>query len=147
LVQSPSLAHGLLQPPAVQAYGAQSFPFDVWQLPRPSHWFLAMMLPSHVEAAHVVPWATSVHAPPPLHVPVRPQVPGCAGHCARGSTPDFTGAQVPLEPPVFVPRQDTHVPLQAESQQTPSLVQFPVEHSLQAPPLQSAAWHAAPLAF
>ena len=77
------------------------------------------MPPEHDDAAHEVPAGRSPHAPlTPLHIPV---VHPASAHSPAGSVPAATGAQAPSLWPVCAATQLSHIPVQAELQQTPSL--------------------------
>jgi hypothetical protein len=89
-----------------------------------------MVLPlQEVVPVHVFPFAPKAHFRAPSQRPVAPHSVEPAAHSLSGSVPVVTGAQVPLALPVLVARQDSQVPLQSASQQTPStLEQAPLAH-------------------
>jgi hypothetical protein len=106
----------------------------------PSHTPLETALFALAQLVNVqeLPRPATAQAPLPSHRPVVPQVfsESCP-HCSYGSSVARTLPQVPLLPPLFLARQETHVPAQAVLQHTPSL-QKPLVQSLpctQAEPL------------
>ena len=110
----------------------------VWQMPAPlqvlAGWAVAT---EHDAAMHTVPCVHLRQAPPPSHMPSRPQVDVASGaHSSSGSVPPTIERQSPSAAAVLEAEQATQLPVQALSQQTPS-TQLPLPHSaapVQAPP-------------
>jgi hypothetical protein len=122
-----------LQAAPAQAYGVQSTDSGVPQDPVPVQVAdPSALFPLQVAAAHttLVP-GIAAHAPAPSQVPGAPQMMSVpAGHSLSGSDPATIAPQTPSAPfPFFRDVQAWHVPLQALSQQTPS-VQNPEAQSV-----------------
>jgi hypothetical protein len=103
------------QAPAAEQYAALSQSVSLVH-------FVEQAVPSglHPKPPHGVELAR--HARAPLHTllvrtPIEHAPPG---QSVRGSLPSSTGPQVPSDFPVAAARHDSHVPLHAPSQQTPS---------------------------
>ena len=102
------------------------------------------VVPLHDAAAQLTLLAASVQAPPPLQVPVLPQVPLALQRACGSVTVLATLAQVPALP---VTLHAWQVGQLAVPQQTPS-TQFPLPHSWlekQATPLALTGTHAPPV--
>jgi hypothetical protein len=82
--------------------------------PMPSHPAEVSTVPTHRLAPHEVPRLGKLQAPPPLQVPPHDPVPK---HSSSGSCPPGQKVQRPSDP---VMPHDSHDPVHAESQQTPS---------------------------
>lgn len=121
--QSPFVVHEVLQAPPEQAKGAQFWPeAGIEQVPLPSQLGVLRTVPWQMGEPHSVPEGWSWQAPAPLQNPVMPQLEaGWAVHSSSGSVLGGMKPQMPSGPPPFFAEVHAwQVPLQAESQQTPS---------------------------
>ena len=118
--------HALLQLVPPQTYGAQLAVVGVEQVPLPEQKAVGVkVVPLHDAAAQLTLVAACVQAPPPLQVPVLPQVPLAPQRACGSVTVLATLAQVPA---LAVMLQAWQVGQLALPQQTPS-TQFPLPHS------------------
>ena len=115
-------------------YAPQDVAAGAAQVPAPSHapagvYELDVAESAHVWARHIVPVAYLRQPPAPSQAPSNPQVLlSAAAQSSWGSLPDRTAPHCPEGFPVLARRHDMHLPLHAESQQTPS-AHCPVAHS------------------
>jgi hypothetical protein len=121
-----SVLHMLLQLVPLQTYGAQLAVLGVEQVPLPEQNALGVkVVPLQEAAPQPTLVAVCVQAPPPLQVPVLPQVPLAAQRLCGSVTVLATLAQVPALPVML---QAWQVGQLTVPQQTPS-TQFPLSHS------------------
>ena len=121
-----SALHELAQLVPLQMYGAQLAVVGGEQVPLPEQNALGVkVMPLHDAAAQLTPIPIWAQAPPPLQVPVLPQVPLAAQRPCGSVTALATLAQVPALPVML---QAWQVGQLAVPQQTPS-TQLPLPHS------------------